>query len=225
MTESIAQTPRHATWLKWGHTLFGESITEKLYAYLLAGEAQTQNPYHNLEHLLAVANRSMSIYMSMFTGWDTCAKEIQATWLAASLHDYGHSGGKLPDTQNILVAAHGAHEFIYSLPDREFASLHGLISQVHRLIEVTEYPFVKTPQTLAECVIRDADLLTTMEPDARVFLRGLLVELKRPPIEDDLELFNTNLEWIKAQRFYTTYGRDAIDELVRLFAEPNPHRA
>src|ERR1019366_5684420 len=68
--------------------------------------------------------------------------------LAALFHDFNHSGGKLPDNENIKNAV---------------SCIQALLTNIHPLvidcIECTEYPFVKEPLTIEQRIIRDADLM------------------------------------------------------------------
>jgi len=90
--------------------------------------------------------------------WDL--KEYRSLILAAAMHDIGHTGGHESDTINVARAIALASDFI------RYARLDTQVDKalVISLIRVTEFPFVFEPKTELEKIIRDADLLQSLEP-------------------------------------------------------------
>ena len=103
------------------------------------------------------------------TFWQVVPEEVAlATLMVASMfHDFGHSGGRRPDRENIQLAIRKIKHFVLvesdvlnkvfkkKYPDDWGYLLWGSIS----IVDVTEFPFVKQPQGMLECIMRDADVL------------------------------------------------------------------
>lgn len=140
------------------------------YAFVTIENTATLLPYHNLDHCLTVTK-----WCGRLAGMLRLPEhETKALLLAAIFHDFNHSGGTEEDSVNIERAVDGLTRFceIHRVSDamREFAV---------DCIRVTEFPFVRTPVNVAQGIIRDADLLQSIEPNyEEVLVGGLRKELE-----------------------------------------------
>lgn len=112
--------------------------------------------------------------------WDL--KEYRSLILAAAMHDIGHTGGHESDTINVARAIALASDFI------RYARLDSQVDKalVISLIRVTEFPFVFEPKTELEKIIRDADLLQSLEPTWFYMIYHCLlaeIRVKRPMLK------------------------------------------
>ena len=141
-----------------------EAVIERLnleYFMCLFMEMSTSHdlPYHNLYHTRCmILNCYEGAYHENLTIEDT-----QGLVAAAIYHDYCHSGGTKPDTENVATALQGlegAQAYAISkglgLSDRAFCI-------AKQAIEITTYPYQREPVTLSQCIIRDADLMQPYE--------------------------------------------------------------
>lgn len=147
-----------------------------------------ENPYHNFQHLLTVALRSIEgakyYNLSQF--------EQQALFIAGLSHDAMYSVGK--------------SEFINISKAQEFSEMicrknnfdNEFTQHVKVLIKATEFPHNKA-MSIHEEIIQDADLMQALEDDCEIFLQGLCSEKDDPNIADPrfpgIEGFNT--QWAK----------------------------
>lgn len=127
-----------------------------VHGYLSLSNKSSQIPYHNNDHILTVVKWCGRL-MGMVTETVLSPKGLI---LGALFHDFNHSGGKAPDTENVAEA-------IAQL--RVFASIHGYcISEGDLLtavdcIQCTVFPFTIEPATIEQKIIRDADILQAIE--------------------------------------------------------------
>lgn len=132
--------------------------------------------------------------------------ETRALLLGALFHDFNHSGGVLPDEENIKLALEGLeraqlkHRYYCDVPlsDEE-------LELAEQAIRITKYPYEAEPITLAQQIIRDADLMQPYEEDPSV-LREQYLGLK-----SELELTRGHLEALD----FVNGMRSWLDEHVR----------
>ena len=134
--------------------------------------------YHCIYHAICVAlNAYEGAYHEKLS--DSQTKSLV---LASIFHDYDHSGGMLPDTANIIRAIKGLTEAAYE--DKTFGMELTIeeFTQSIQILGITKYPYEKTPATMMEKIIRDADLMKPYENDL-VMLKnqydGLHTEIER----------------------------------------------
>ena len=140
----------------------------------------TENEYHNAKHCTTVMRLAFDI-----ASMSSAAYKLPMTWremrmllTAALYHDFGHTGCD-PDINNIEIAVTNMRAFMGSTKTQVPYGPDDL-DIIERIIRVTEFPFVHEPQTFSQRVIRDADLMQSLEPDnIEVLLDGLRVELSR----------------------------------------------
>lgn len=124
-------------------------------------------PYHNATHIAAVVTLCYegAHYLNL------TYYSLRTLLIAASLHDYGHSGGLRTDSENINIAVNKVHSH------KEDAVR---FKEVENIIRCTEFPYVLNPVTDSENIMRDADLMMPyLERETRLRLfKGLKQETK-----------------------------------------------
>lgn len=113
-------------------------------------------PYHNAGH---AAQMIEDVFAGAIALKIQDPLTIQALVFAAIYHDWGHSGGMHPDNVNV----HTAIQHLHDLHRRGWWPTGIPLRQVEGLLHVTQYPYIIPPEhlTLAEAVIRDADLMSS----------------------------------------------------------------
>jgi hypothetical protein len=145
-----------------------------------------RNTYHNTTHMLGVAEMATRLW-DIEVGpaeHDEAGNCLEELVVAALFHDFDHSAGELPDKENIADAKLGIEQM---LDRKEYDGQVGLymimddgfIPAVHRLMDVTEYPFVHEPVSTSEKIIRDADILYTFQSRTGPIVHGLYRELMK----------------------------------------------
>jgi len=118
-------------------------------------------PYHNLEHLMFIASKCYegAQYHSM------TEKEGVDMIIAGLLHDFSHSMGKLPDSENVKNAIEYGKSVCLNMTDL-FEDGEDYDQRIGRVIRATEYPYVIPAKDLdvQQSIIRDADLMQIFEP-------------------------------------------------------------
>lgn len=171
-------------------------------------------PYHNLDHMLTVTKWCGRIASMMALD----ATEEKALLLAAIFHDFNHTAGKEEDHANIELAVAGL---------RRFCEIHRMEDEIRDLaidnIRVTEYPFIYEPKTLAQKIIRDADIMQSPEPNrvevlATGLRRELEVKFKRKITRS--EFCKNQVSFLEGIKLYTTPAQVMFDAAKPyLFAE------
>lgn len=152
--------------------------------------------YHDHHHIFAVVINANKIAMQM----NLSLEERQILFIAALFHDYGHSFGHKTDTYNVAYAigelyAMSNYTWMKSIPPR-------VIDAAADAILCTIYPYRIRPNTVVECILRDADLTMSFEPDADAFAEGLQNEIRRKH-PDVVVTKQTMIDFAQVQRFYT----------------------
>lgn len=122
---------------------------EKEWTYFLNYNKAASLQYHNRYHSCWMVAKCFDMAEQMEIG----GEDLKALVLAALFHDFNHSGGIVSDHVNVANAVQGL------LNATEVTRSDPFLSKVIRTLSVTQFPFVRKPETLAEQVIRDADIL------------------------------------------------------------------
>lgn len=149
---------------------------EDIWQYVLDNNTGAINTYHNNEHMMAVAVRSVEL-LHMETSADKYefTNQEEILMVAGMFHDMNHSGGEEEDEVNISIALAALDQVGGTLDSRFYA---GFTENVERVIQVTQYPFVLDPEYLDEKIIRDADMLYSLEANGvRIIMEGLRSEM------------------------------------------------
>ena len=129
------------------------------HAYLSIENGSGRLPYHNNDHALTVVKWCGRL-QSMIPDWTLTS--IRGMLLGATLHDIHHSGGKRPDTDNVSDALDTLVQFV-GIHNREFSSVE--IDVAVKCIQCTVFPFAVNPETYEQKIIRDADILQSIDVD------------------------------------------------------------
>lgn len=167
-----------------------------IYAYVQNPEYATGLPYHNTEHCIRTAIRVWELSKAL--GF---ANYVTANIITAALfHDFMHAGRK-PDSVNIAVAVAGLQAAL-CVHDRFD---EGEVRHIVMLIKDTEYPYTKDPVHPHSAVLRDADLLESIEPNHIEILEGLRKEVAPDlPVTDFIA---RQIEFMKTQPMFTRIGK------------------
>jgi hypothetical protein len=122
--------------------------------------------------------------------------------VAALFHDFDHSGGVETDDVNIdraVCAFIGRLDF-----SRHFKY------NVIKFIENTQYPFIHTPVSIEQKILRDADLMMITYPNwFYQVMWGLLQEAQHKTPELTIEtVIKKQIDFIKSIRMFTEWGVD-----------------
>lgn len=95
---------------------------------------QSDNPYHNNEHMIAVFNNCILLFDIYKNEYKLSTNDKLHLGIAALFHDFNHSGGKLTDSENIEIAINEVESYLKSI------NMSDILNDVKTLIEATEYP-------------------------------------------------------------------------------------
>lgn len=111
----------------------------------------SSNPYHNINHTFRMMQLVIEVLESGLYSSGYGIKEDRLL-LFAMFHDFGHSGGRLEDSDNVRISLLHLKNFlgtqgdIVSLEDRE-------------ILEDTIYPYSDEPKTIEGKILRECDCL------------------------------------------------------------------
>lgn len=160
------------------------------------------NPYHNNEHLYTVALHCHDAAFYHDLGKD----DHRVLFLAALYHDYAHTAGSNSDTVNICKSVAWAIHHIESLEDFTAEQMNTVADIIHATIQPSNLH--NGSLSVSQKIIRDADMMQWLEPDAEKFLSGLSKEM------------NQEISWASTKEFLeshipqTAWGQMKIDSLV-----------
>jgi HD superfamily phosphodiesterase len=177
--------------------------------------------YHNNDHLFGVAALCNNLYKVGAGHYNE--NDHKVLLCAALLHDVNHTGGHGTDAVNIAQAK----EFIVRMSESEFVSNN--IEAIFKLIEVTEYPFLRDPVTDMEKILRDADLLYSLRSDTgEVIIDGLRSEMQiardrtitRQQMYDGQRAFMADVKMFTevGKKLWTKFYTEALD-LQKLYVQ------
>lgn len=127
-----------------------------LYDYYLSYNTALNAPYHNHYHAACMlANCLEGAHHEGLSELET-----RQLLVAALFHDFDHTAGRQADLVNIKLAGMA----VSMLPSQGLLSTRDS-ETVRELVEVTCYPFTRAPETPAQRIIRDADLMQVYEDD------------------------------------------------------------
>lgn len=171
---------------------------------VMNSDALVFNPYHNNYHtacMIVNAFEAFQYYeqepVSGYLEQQNYKARLYKLLLACLYHDYDHTAGSMPDAINIMKATQGLF------------STHMGYYDVAKIIAVTEFPFIRQPETLEEKIIRDCDLMQMLEPDwfDQIFV-GLYTELLNNPKFADLtpeKFVQMQIAFLEGAQFYTEW--------------------
>lgn len=132
---------------------------EPFYEFLTTFNTGNDLPYHNLYHAHCML---LNCYEA---AWHLGVPEGETRGLcvAALLHDFNHSGGHKPDSENIKAALEGLKIAQTYASSRLLGLDRFALEIASTSISVTQYPFIHEPTSLTQQIIRDADLMQAYE--------------------------------------------------------------
>ena len=162
--------------------------------YILENNKGSINPYHNNYHLLNVFRSSMKLSIHLEN------KIITEIGLAALFHDFNHSGGKLTDNENIKLAISGLSDFHID-NSQLFIDKDIDVENSYVLIDITEFPHKREPETIQEQIIRDSDMLQCYDKDWFLnVVMGFLYKEVGLTIKDSIK---NQTNFVNNVKFYT----------------------
>lgn len=168
------------------------------HAYVSITNPSNKVPYHNFDHLLVVTKWCGRLANML----QLPENETRALLLAAIFHDYDHSAGKEEDYINVERAVTAL---------KHFCAVHRIDQETVDFavdcVRVTEFPFIREPQNLAQQIIRDADLLQSIEPNYEDVLVGGLrkeLEVKFKRKIPRAEFCENQVKFLEGLKFFTT---------------------
>lgn len=129
---------------------------DRLWDWVKDNNPSGELPYHNNQHLFHVARIANQLLNAETT--PTVRDEIVLI-VACLFHDFNHSGGVQPDSENIHNAIMALDQFAFTDIGLQVLKNHGMLQQVKELIKLTQFPSERNPDTLMGLCIRDADML------------------------------------------------------------------
>lgn len=177
-------------------------LLTRAFIYILEHNKGGYNPYHSNFHLLDVFTTSMEIANTYDNLTDKDRLEIG---LATLFHDFNHSGGKFSkDVDNITLAIIGLTEFI-ELNKKDVESFGVDEFVIEELINITEFPHQKEPETLKQMIIRDADMIQCYNRNWFLnVITGALMKEKGMNIKDAID---TQIKYLKNIQYYTNHAK------------------
>ena len=198
-----------------------EEICEALdikphYLYVRQKNPSNNLPYHNWYHTMCMVQNCFEAG----TYHDLPTSSMRALCVSALFHDFNHSGGKLDDSRNIINALLAFKTF-----QSQSTHYDNDLRHVQKIIEVTEYPYVREPFTIEQRIIRDADLMQVAYEDTwyDMIITGLKKEMsiKQGRIITDNEMLAGQIEFLKNIHLFTIWGNKKLHNgcLGRRFKE------
>jgi len=165
-------------------------------------------PYHNWFHTCCMICNCIEGAQAH----DLSFRECHLIGLSALFHDFNHSGGKKIDAENINVAISNLLSVVPQQLGYNFLDVY----QMRETIRVTQYPFIYTPKTIEQKIIRDVDLMQILEPEwyEHVIL-GLQAEFKRGGRDySHRQMLTGQLDFLDKHipnELFTSWGRAKFD--------------
>jgi hypothetical protein len=174
--------------------LVNNPVLQAMAVHIATYNLGDNNPYHNTKHMREMTAVALMLYRSDSHERNPMAMVDELIILVAGLwHDFSHTGGIQADAVNIQIACDSMETWVRQLWSEIvpmiYSSTNEMVYQENMMavfieaardaIRVTEYPFVRTPTTLVQKCLRDADLLYTYSDDTGRIIHGLYLELKQ----------------------------------------------
>jgi len=159
-----------------------KDVISRAFRYVVENNKSNNAPYHNLHHMLTVMK-----YCEAGARYHSLNGKIRANLLVAALfHDFNHTQGEKSDKINVELAIEGVKTWYNSNALNSGVNLNKVVE----IIKATEYPYVieAVDLTLEQSIIRDADLMISLESDwMNNMIIGLMDEMKVKDIKKMIE--------------------------------------
>lgn len=202
-----------------GIVLFWIQRPEELFLLARSG-SHNRNKYHNVLHELQHVYWAWSCLCNAGVSEIVNRRETTEELVIASLfHDHNHSGGALPDSQNIERALNFVAK---NFPENP---------RIGDLIRVTQFDgkgFPFEPETFAQKCMRDADLCAIYSQEGHRLLLGLFEEMARKRLcefsEEEMRTAISKSEnFLWEREMYTEHGKrmkdDHLASALRVFED------
>jgi len=183
--------------------ILNDGILSIAFKDIVGRNTSNNAPYHHFHHMICVTK------WAMILAEDEGIAEGTTIWyelmLACMFHDINHSMGEFPDKVNVSEAVAQFLGFYDS--NLKFRSDYPISdTAVTYIIRATEYPYVIDDSELSKCqaIIRDADLLISLEPDW--FQNAVLGLMKEMKIDDISKMIDGQLSFHRGIKMRTTAG-------------------
>lgn len=146
---------------------------EKLFEFAMTRNKSANGPYHNAEHGFEVARLAYGLASMVKHDF----AERKALFVAGLFHDFNHSLGALPDSENISIAQQGLATALVHHKQELPSRLQRFIA--FESIAATQYPYVPLNFAFKElcALLRDADRLQILTLKWRSQIKGLGKEM------------------------------------------------
>jgi len=152
-------------------------LVKKAFNYYLTHNTTFDNPYHNLNHTLAMMQLIIKYYHLYF---GIRSNDQENLLVAAIFHDFNHSGGKFSDDINIENAISGFNDFMSKLDIEESRKEH-----IRNIIRSTQFPYTKEAYYIDGLLLRECDNLVCFFDD---FFTQVLFGLKSEMHTNDIHI-------------------------------------
>ncbi len=172
------------------------------------------NTYHNNAHMMSVARGCWEFYnVERHRSVTYIENALEVLLVAAMLHDFDHTGGVEDDEINIARAIAGVERIAGSL-DKQF--FDGFSNLVISTIKVTQYPFVHSPTTMPQRIIRDVDGMQSYEPNGlELIMEGLRSEMvgRLGYLPTYTMMYKGQIKFLATMELYTDVGKAIVKEM------------
>lgn len=170
-------------------------------AYVLKNN-KSENAYHNNKHIVDVYDNAMMLF-------DECKKEFTLNeygrlylGLAALFHDFGHSGGKLSDSENIKIAVEALEDYLVEIGSPN------LFQGAKDILEATEFPHKAIELSSLQKIIRDADTMGGIANGFEDVVKSLAKEYGKSLDE----FVPMQIKFIENAKFNTEYCKNLLEK-------------
>lgn len=149
-------------------------VLPRAFRYIVDHSSSNGAPYHHLNHVLRIMS-----FCNEGCKYHKLTGKVRTNLLVAALfHDFNHTMGEKPDSENVKRAVEGIRDWYNSNP---LNSSNINIEKSIEIIKATEYPYTIEPEDLSleQAIIRDADLMAPLDTDwLGNLIIGLSTEMK-----------------------------------------------
>jgi len=196
MSHYLKKIKRHPLW-------------EDAFNYVIENNTSSNLPYHNTRHLIKVFNSAIDIADKS----ELEEYQVIELGIACLFHDINHSGGQLPDMENISIAIKEFQKF-FDHKDDQFINIK--TSNIINMMWCTEFPKKKEPLNLQQEIIMDSDLIQCYDNDWVLFIiKGLSIERG----VDVSRALQDQTNFINNVKYYTKYAQKLHKRKKREYSE------
>jgi len=183
------------------HKLFSHAID-----YIIENNKGNSNPYHNNKHLLFVFDQSMFLFDIYSKEYELKSKDRYELGLAALFHDFNHSCGKLPDSENIKIAIDELRTYLDNNKDK----MDRMVDRysMNNIIRTTEYPHSQKRLNILEKIIRDADTMGCISDDWFNIMTAIATEYGKSFIG----FIPSQIGFLNSVKYNTPYCNELLEE-------------